>query len=72
MRLRSTQAQTVRVAALDLVVEFAAGEEMRTEISAKFRRERFDASMEAAGLRVDQWWTDRDHDFVLSLVRPAL
>jgi L-histidine N-alpha-methyltransferase len=45
---------------------------MRTEISAKFRRERFDASMEAAGLRVDQWWTDRDHDFVLSLVRPAL
>jgi L-histidine N-alpha-methyltransferase len=72
MRLRSTQAQTVRVAALDLVVEFAAGEEMRTEISAKFRRERFDASMEAAGLRVDQWWTDKDQDFVLSLVRPAL
>jgi L-histidine N-alpha-methyltransferase len=72
MRLRSTQAQTVRVAALDLVVEFAAGEEMRTEISAKFRRERFDASMEAAGLRVDQWWTDKDRDFVLSLVRPAL
>ena len=72
MRLRSTQAQTVRVAALDLVVEFAAGEEMRTEISAKFRRERFDASMEAAGLRVDRWWTDKDRDFVLSLVRPAL
>jgi L-histidine N-alpha-methyltransferase len=72
MRLRSTQAQTVRVAALDLVVEFAAGEEMRTEISAKFRRESFEASVESAGLRVDQWWTDIDRDFVLSLVRPAL
>jgi L-histidine N-alpha-methyltransferase len=72
MRLRSTQAQTVRVGALDLVVEFAAGEEMRTEISAKFRRERFEAAAEAAGLRVDQWWTDKDRDFVLSLVRPAL
>jgi L-histidine Nalpha-methyltransferase len=72
MRLRSTRAQTVRVGALDLVVEFAAGEEMRTEISAKFTRSRFDASVGAAGLRVDQWWTDKDHDFVLSLVRPSL
>jgi L-histidine Nalpha-methyltransferase len=72
MRLRSTQAQTVRVGALDLVVEFAAGEEMRTEISAKFRRERLEESANAAGLRVDRWWTDQDDDFVLSLVRPAL
>jgi L-histidine N-alpha-methyltransferase len=72
MRLRSTRAQTVRVAALDLVVEFAAGEEMRTEISAKFRRETFEASAEAAGLRIDRWWTDIGKDFVLSLVRPAL
>jgi L-histidine N-alpha-methyltransferase len=72
MRLRSTRSQTVRVGALDLVVEFAAGEEMRTEISAKFRRERFEASAQAAGLRVDQWWTDKERDFVLSLVRPAL
>ena len=72
MRLRSTRAQTVRIAALDLVVEFAAGEEMRTEISSKFRRERFEAETRAAGLAVDQWWTDPDGDFVLSLVRPRL
>jgi len=72
MRLRSTRAQTVRVDALDLVVEFAAGEEMRTEISAKFRRDRFEESVAAAGLRVDRWWTDKDRDFVLSLVRPDL
>ncbi|MDN3356931.1 L-histidine N(alpha)-methyltransferase [Actinomadura sp. DC4] len=72
MRLRSAQAQTVRVGALDLVVEFAAGEEMRTEISAKFRRESFEASVSSAGLGIDQWWTDTDRDFVLSLVRPSL
>jgi L-histidine N-alpha-methyltransferase len=72
MRLRSTRAQTVRVTALDLVVQFAAGEEMRTEISAKFRRERLEAEAGAAGLKIDRWWTDRDGDFVLSLVRPDL
>jgi L-histidine N-alpha-methyltransferase len=72
MRLRSTRAQTVRVGGLDLVVEFAAGEEMRTEISAKFRRERLEESATEAGLRIDRWWTDEDGDFVLSLVRPAL
>jgi L-histidine N-alpha-methyltransferase len=72
MRLRSTRAQTVRIGALDLVVEFAAGEEMRTEISAKFRREGFEAEAVAAGLKVDHWWTDRAGDFVLSLVRPHL
>ncbi len=72
MRLRSTRAQTVRVSTLDLVVEFAAGEEMRTEISSKFRRERFEAEARSAGLYVDQWWTDERDDFVLSLVRPRL
>ena len=40
MRLRSTEAQVVNVPALDLVVPFAEGEEMRTEVSSKFRRER--------------------------------
>jgi L-histidine Nalpha-methyltransferase len=53
-------------------VEFAAGEEMRTEISSKFTRARFESSMAEAGLRLDRWWTDKDRDFVLSLVRPAL
>lgn len=38
MRLRSRGEQVVRVAALDLDVAFAAGEEMRTGVSAKFRR----------------------------------
>jgi dimethylhistidine N-methyltransferase len=72
MRLRSTEAQVVRLPALDLSVRFAAGEHMRTEISAKFRRDRLEAEAGAAGLRIDRWWTDPEEDFALILVRPAL
>jgi L-histidine N-alpha-methyltransferase len=71
MRLRSLGAQTVRVRELDLQVEFADGEEMRTEISAKFRRERVEAELAAAGLALAAWWTDPDGDFALSLSVPA-
>ena len=67
MRLRSRVTQTVRVPGLDLVVDFAAGEELRTEISAKFRRPGVEAELEAAGLRPTRWWTDDDGDFALSL-----
>lgn len=67
MRLRSTRDQTVRVATLDLDVAFAAGEEMRTEVSAKFRREGIERELEAAGLQLTHWWTDPDNDFALSL-----
>jgi L-histidine N-alpha-methyltransferase len=71
MRLRSTRAQTVRLRALDLEVEFAAGEEMRTEVSAKFTRARVDAELRAAGMRLVEWWTDPAGDFALSLARRA-
>jgi L-histidine N-alpha-methyltransferase len=71
MLLRSQTAQTVRVGALGLAVEFAAGEEMRTEISAKFRREGFEAELAAAGLELAHWWTDPAGDFALSLAFPA-
>jgi L-histidine N-alpha-methyltransferase len=69
MRLRSTRQQTVTVAGLDLRVAFAAGEELRTEISAKFRRERVAAELAAAGLRLVRWMTDPAGDFALSLAR---
>ena len=71
MRLRSRREQQVRVAALELAVDFAAGEEMRTEISAKFRRERVEAELAEAGLRLTHWWTDPAGDFALSLSVPA-
>ncbi|RZU31862.1 L-histidine N(alpha)-methyltransferase [Blastococcus saxobsidens] len=70
MRLRSRIDQRVRVAELDLDVAFAAGEEMRTEVSAKFRRARVAGELAAAGLVLTHWWTDPDGDFGVSLARP--
>jgi L-histidine N-alpha-methyltransferase len=67
MRLRSRRAQTVRVGALDLDVPFSDGEEMRTEVSAKFRRERVEQELNEAGLELVAWWTDEAGDFALSL-----
>ncbi|MDO0938560.1 L-histidine N(alpha)-methyltransferase [Streptomyces sp. DG2A-72] len=67
MRLRSRTAQTVKVPALDLAIDFAAGEELRTEVSAKFRKEGVRAELSAAGLDLAHWWTDGEGRFALSL-----
>lgn len=67
MRLRARRALTVKIRELDLVVQFEEGEELRTEISAKFREERVRDELAAAGLRLDQWWTDTAGRFALSL-----
>ncbi len=50
---------------------FAAGEEMRTEISAKFRREGVAAELAEAGLALRHWWTDSGGRFGLSLSEPV-
>jgi L-histidine N-alpha-methyltransferase len=73
MRLRSLRSQVVRVPGLgpDFTVQFGAGEELRTEISAKFRRAGVEAELAGAGLRLAQWWTDEAGDFALSLSLPA-
>ncbi|MGP2441479.1 L-histidine N(alpha)-methyltransferase [Streptomyces sp. JW3] len=67
MRLRSRTAQTVKVQSLDLAVDFAAGEELRTEVSAKFREPGVRAELAAAGLDLVHWWTDPQGRFALSL-----
>jgi len=67
MRLRSDQAHEVRINGLDLIVPFGDGEEMRTEISAKFRRDGVETELDAAGFDVERWWTDAHGDFALSL-----
>ncbi|MDQ2757577.1 MAG: L-histidine N(alpha)-methyltransferase [Actinomycetota bacterium] len=69
MRLVSMRDQWVRVRDLDLQVSFAQGEQMRTEISTKFRREGVQAELAAAGLELTRWWTDPAGDFALSLSR---
>jgi L-histidine N-alpha-methyltransferase len=72
MRLRAQRRMDVRVGALDLDIAFAAREEMRTEISAKFTPERLRGDLAAAGLRPVEVMTDPDGLFALSLSeRPA-
>ncbi|MFF3817949.1 L-histidine N(alpha)-methyltransferase [Streptomyces bluensis] len=67
MRLRSRRAQTVKIPAVDLAVDFAAGEDLRTEVSAKFREDGVRGELAAAGLKLTHWWTDRAERFALSL-----
>jgi len=67
IRIRSLVDQQVAIRDLGVQVEFAAGEEIRTEISAKFRLEGIAAELEAAGLVVRQQWTDRAADFGMTL-----
>jgi len=69
IRLRARVAHDVKVRALGLTVHFAAGEEMRTEISVKFRRATLERSLRAAGFSRASFWTDRARDFSLSLWR---
>ena len=69
MRLHSTRAQRVHIPALEMTVDFARRERMRTEISAKFRPERVRAELGAVGLVVQRMWTDDDGDYALTLAR---
>ena len=69
MRLRARRTMAIRVTVLDLDVTFADGEEMRTEISAKFRRDGVAHELAAAGFDLVNWWTDSAQDFALSLAR---
>lgn len=67
MWLRAGRGQRVRVDALDLTVDFAAGEEMLTEVSCKFRPDGVSTELADVGLRPTRWWTDAAGDFGLSL-----
>ena len=71
MFVRSRRRQTVRLNAFGLEVAFDAGELMRTEISAKFRRRRLAGELEAAGLAARRWWTDDAGDFAVLLASPT-
>jgi L-histidine N-alpha-methyltransferase len=71
MRLRARREHTTLVRALDLPVRFRAGEELRTEISAKFTPERLEGDLTAAGLELVRWFTDPEELFALTLSRRA-
>jgi L-histidine Nalpha-methyltransferase len=67
MRLRARRAQTVKIPALDLAVDFTEGEELRTEVSAKFRKEGVRRELADVGMDLTHWWTDEEARFALSL-----
>ena len=67
MHLVAAEEHVVHIGALDLEVAFVAGESIRTEISAKFRRAGVEAELSAAGLELVDWYTDPAGDFALSL-----
>ncbi|GAA3706843.1 L-histidine N(alpha)-methyltransferase [Terrabacter ginsenosidimutans] len=69
LRLRADMPQRVTVPGADLVFELAHGEEIRVEISTKFRPERLRDELAAAGFAVRRSWTDDDGDFALTLAR---
>lgn len=70
MRLRSLRRQRVTIRALNLEIEFAEGEEMTTEISAKFTEEQVHEELWAAGIVVDKAWSDEGADFLVALGHP--
>ncbi len=67
MHLVAREAHRVRIEALNLSVDFAQGESVRTEISCKYTRVMVDRMLHEAGLRLLRWETDDEHLFALSL-----
>jgi L-histidine Nalpha-methyltransferase len=71
MRLRARRAMTVRLPAVGMTVHYAKGEEMRTEVSGKFRREGLGTELVDAGFADQAWWTDPDDRFAVVLAATA-
>ncbi|MEA2444822.1 MAG: L-histidine Nalpha-methyltransferase [Thermoleophilales bacterium] len=71
MRLRAVRHQRVELPGAEIAVDFRAGDEIRTEISAKFTHERIMRELADAGLRVELLVTDPDGLFALSLAAPV-
>jgi L-histidine N-alpha-methyltransferase len=69
MRLRARSELTVEIPGAGLSVRFAAGEHIRTEISAKFRPGGVETELAAAGFALERWWTDSRQRFGVSLAR---
>ncbi len=71
MHLRSTASQTVKIPDLDLTLDLAPGEDVRTELSCKFRRASLTEELREGGFVVRDWWTDPAVRFALLLAVPA-
>jgi L-histidine N-alpha-methyltransferase len=69
MRLRACEPEHAHIGALDVDLDLGAGEELRVEISTKFRPERITAELDEAGFADAQVFTDETDDFGLVLAR---
>jgi L-histidine N-alpha-methyltransferase len=69
MRLRSDRRQQVHLPALGLELDLAAGEEIHTEISAKYDRASAEELLAGAGFEPVEWFTDPERLFGLALAR---
>lgn len=67
MRLRASSARRVRIEALDLSLELAAGAELLTEISTKFTPAALASDLRAARLALDELLTDDEGMFGLAV-----
>ncbi|KXX60338.1 hypothetical protein AZG88_38155 [Rhodococcus sp. LB1] len=56
----------VDLGVLGIDIDFARGEEIRTEISTKFTRELLESEFELAGWTPTDWWTDGDYALALA------
>jgi gamma-glutamyl hercynylcysteine S-oxide synthase len=70
MRLRANGAQSVRIEGADLELTFEDGEEIRTEISAKFTRDAVERELTGARFALDDFFTDERGMFGVALARP--
>ena len=71
IRLRANRAQSVSITGAELTLDFAEGDEIRTEVSCKYTRRSFEALLEGTGLRLARWDTDDQDDFALALLERA-
>ncbi|HET8959213.1 L-histidine N(alpha)-methyltransferase [Nocardioides sp.] len=69
LRLRAEMPQHVSIPGAGMSIDLASGEELRVEISTKFRPEGIAAELGAAGFEVERSLTDDDGDFALTLAR---
>jgi L-histidine N-alpha-methyltransferase len=70
MRLRAKEATDVTLREAGITVHFDQGEDLLTEISAKFTPERLEEELRAAGFVVDGMWGADEGEFLLTLAHP--
>jgi len=70
MRLRADEATEVSLEGAGITVQFDEGEDLLTEISAKFTPRRVEEELHQAGFVLEDMWGADDGEFLLTLAHP--